>query len=139
MGSPLDLAETLGNFSSLYVARGQYERAELICRRALAIRERTLPSEDPHVARSLSDLGYICQIQGRYNDAEAYYRRAISIREKVFGSESATLAYTLAKLAHRNKEASKLEARVRRLQAKLDADNAAKFEVDWRDLRRKEK
>ena len=44
-------------------------------RRALAIREKHLPPDDPDVLASLKQLGDLLALQGRYREASEVHRR----------------------------------------------------------------
>ena len=73
------LEEVLGTTDSLLYRRGNYVEAELLYRRALAIREKSLGQNHPEVAVSLNDLAVTLQRQGRYAEAELLHRRAMAI------------------------------------------------------------
>lgn len=60
------MAESLGKLVSLHKAKGDYARAEPLCLRALAIREKALGPEHPQVATSLNNLANLGKlIDGR--------------------------------------------------------------------------
>jgi CHAT domain-containing protein/Tfp pilus assembly protein PilF len=79
--------------------RGQYGEAETLHHQVLAIHEKSLGSEHPTTATSLSNLGRVLDIQGKYEDAEKIYRRALGVREKVLGGEHPDVATSLNNLA----------------------------------------
>ncbi len=58
---------------------------EPLYKRSLAIREKALGPEHPHVAVSLNNLALLYQAQGRYAEAEPLHRRSLAIREKAPG------------------------------------------------------
>lgn len=89
-----------GGLGRLYVAQGQYDRAEPLYRRALGILENALGPENLKVADALTDLGQLCTAQDRYAQAESLYRRALAIQEKALGVEHYRVAETLNDLAH---------------------------------------
>jgi tetratricopeptide (TPR) repeat protein len=64
------------------------------------IREKTLGSEHPFVATSLTDLGNLSYARGRYAEAEPMFRRALAIEEKTYGSEHPRVGCSLACLAY---------------------------------------
>ena len=70
-----------------------------IRRRSLAIQEKELGPEHPHVALSLNNLAAVYLNQGKYADAESLYRRSLAIREKALGPEHRHVALSLNKLA----------------------------------------
>ena len=69
---------------------GRYAEAEPLFRRSLAIREKQLGADHPHVATSLNNLADLYQAMGRYAEAEPLYRRSLEIREKQLGATTPT-------------------------------------------------
>jgi tetratricopeptide (TPR) repeat protein len=61
----LNVAKTLNNMASLYRSQGQYEKAERLYRRALAIKEKVLGSENPEVVASRENLARFQRQQGK--------------------------------------------------------------------------
>ncbi len=80
--------------------RREYDLAEPLYRRVLAIREKALGPDHPFVATSLSDLGNLAYARGRYAEAESIFRRVLPIEEKALGPEHPRVACTLACLAY---------------------------------------
>jgi tetratricopeptide (TPR) repeat protein len=92
-GSPPDVANLLNNLAALQQTRGQYDQAEALSRRSLAIiedilgNEATLAEVDEETAlalrrihqQALAHLATALRSQGRYADAEGLYQRAIDI------------------------------------------------------------
>jgi tetratricopeptide (TPR) repeat protein len=76
-----------------------YAGAEMMYRRALAIRERTFGPDHPKTALLLNDLGELLYSKRDYAGAELLYRRALSIYEKVLGPDHPETATTLNNLA----------------------------------------
>jgi tetratricopeptide (TPR) repeat protein len=79
--------------------KGKYDEAELLYRRALAIREKVLGPDHPDVAASLNNLATLLDKQGKYDEAEPLYRRALAIRKKVLGPDHPDVAASLNNLA----------------------------------------
>ena len=79
--------------------RGQYEEAEPLYERALAIREKALGAEHPDVANSLNNLASLYNNQRKYEKAEPLLVRALAIREKALGAEHPDVANSLYCLA----------------------------------------
>ena len=77
----------------------QYEEAETLWKRALAIRERMQGPEHPDTASSLRLLGYLYREQGKYELAEPLFQRALAICEKVLGPDHLDTAGCLHQLA----------------------------------------
>ena len=78
---------------------GKYLEAEPLYRRALAIREKQLATNDPDVASSLNNLALLLQDQGKYSEAEPILRRALAIREKKMAPNDPYVASSLNNLA----------------------------------------
>ena len=80
--------------------RGQYQEAETLHSRVVAIHERTLGREHPTSATSLSNLGNVLYLQGKFKEAEAVHRRALAVREKVLGTGHPDTATSMNNLAN---------------------------------------
>lgn len=80
------------------IDRGDQQDAERLYREALALRRRTLGSDHPDVAVSLSNLAWVCQWQERYGEAEPLHREALAIRRKRLGKEHPEVARSLTGL-----------------------------------------
>jgi len=92
-------AVVVHNLARFLYAGGQYNTAEPLYRRALAIREQALGPEHPDTATSLNDLAELLRSKGNYEGAEPLYRRALAIREQSPGAEHRDRAETLNNLA----------------------------------------
>jgi tetratricopeptide (TPR) repeat protein len=93
-------AALLLNQAGAYLnSRGRYTNAEPLYNRALAIREKALVPEHPHVATSLRNLGLLYRDQGQYTKAESLFERALTIREKTLGPDHPDLATSLSDAA----------------------------------------
>ncbi len=77
-----ELVRSLNDLAGLYLAQGDYARAEPLYARALGIREKALGPEHPEVARSLQNLAFLYQAKGDYARAEPLLTRARAIRKK---------------------------------------------------------
>jgi len=76
-----------------------YKQAELLCERALAIREKLLGPEHPDIATNLNNLAEVYREQGKYELAEPLYLRAFVICEQHLGPEHPLAATSLNNLA----------------------------------------
>jgi tetratricopeptide (TPR) repeat protein len=74
-----DVADSLNNLATHYVALGDYAKAEQIHQRALAIREKSLGPEHPLTARSLNNLVILYGALRDYAKAEPLFQRALAI------------------------------------------------------------
>ena len=79
--------------------RNKFKEAEVLCKRALEIREKCLGSVHPDVAKQLNNLALLCQNQGKYDEVESYYKRAIDIYTKTLGIDDPNVAKTKNNLA----------------------------------------
>jgi tetratricopeptide (TPR) repeat protein len=110
--------------SLLYAAR--YIEAEPVCKRNLAIKEKTFGLEHPSTAASLNNLASLHRSQGRYAEAEPLYKRALAMTEKALGLEPPDTAQllnnyaTLMRKLNRKNEAAQLEARAKRIREKTN-------------------
>ncbi len=104
---------------------GNYERA-------LAIVEKSLGPEHPHVAASLNNLALLYEAQGKYVEAEPLYKRARVIWEKALGPDHPQVVLGLENYAAllrktgRSTEADRLEARAMAIRTKHARENPAK-------------
>jgi len=97
--------------------QGRYAEAEALFKRSLAIWEKALGADHPHVALSLNNLAVLYRIQGQDGQAEPLCKRSLGIREKALGPVHPHVAESLENLArlygptNRMKEAEVLEKR----------------------------
>lgn len=77
-----DLAATLNNLATLNRKQGKYNKAESLYKRSLAIWERILGPEHPHVAASLETYASLLRETGRNTGAERLEARAKEIRKR---------------------------------------------------------
>ena len=95
-GVEAELRSTIG---SVYQALGDYEKAEAMHRKALAIWQ-TLPgNEHLDVASSLFHLTYALLSQNKLAEAETSQRDALAIQRSLLGEEHPEVAYSLHQLA----------------------------------------
>jgi len=64
----------------LYHIQGEYEKAEPLHKRALAIREKAFGPDHPEVVPSLWNIANLYRKTGRDKEAEALEKRAEAIR-----------------------------------------------------------
>jgi len=84
-----EVAQCLVDEAALYVLLSQRRHqkaglvdAEALCKRALALQERTVGSDDPGTASTLDVLGQVYQEKKEFVPAETCFRRALSIDAK---------------------------------------------------------
>ena len=91
-----ELRYTLGE---VYWELGDLQNAELMHRRALDIRIKTLGAKNPQVAQSLRRLSHVLWRQGRLNAAEAMARAGVAMQRGLFGSQNLEVARSLEDLS----------------------------------------
>ncbi len=79
----LNASDYLVKAGVFYGENYDFIRAELNLKKALEIQERLLKKDNPRIAKSLHDLGYLYFSRGKYDQAELLYLRALEIREKI--------------------------------------------------------
>jgi len=105
-----DEAAFLLNQAAVYLDdHAQYQQAEPLYQRALAIREEVLGPKHPDTAQSLNNLAALYHEQGKYEQAEPLFERALAIREEVLGSNHPDTATSLNNLAYLNYMQGKYE------------------------------
>ncbi len=72
--------------SAIALEEGKYDVALAQAARAVELREKATPRDEPSFASALGDRADVLQQLGRYDDAVADYRRAIEMGERVFGA-----------------------------------------------------
>jgi len=81
------LSTKIGPLSMLYQDQGQYEQAEPLLKRALAISEQQLGPDHPNTAQSVSWLAALSEQQQQYEQAASLYQRALAIDEHALGPQ----------------------------------------------------
>jgi tetratricopeptide (TPR) repeat protein len=108
---PTILSAAHYHLGSLYLEQGAYQKVEIHLQQALALRERSLPSDHPHIANVLFKLARFSVASKRDEEAEVYYQRALEIRRRKLGSDNPETAETLHDLAlFRQKQGNVSEA-----------------------------
>jgi tetratricopeptide (TPR) repeat protein len=80
-------------------ATKQLSEAEPLCRRALAISEKSYGPDHPTVAIRLNNLAELLRATNGLSEAEPLYRRALAIDEKSYGPDHPEVATDLNALA----------------------------------------
>ena len=91
-----ELRYTLGE---VYWELGDLQNAELMHRRALDIRIKTLGPKDPQVAQSLRRLSHVLWREGHLNAAEMMARAGVAMQRELFGSQNLEVARSLEDLS----------------------------------------
>lgn len=77
----------------------KYDEAIKLASRALAIREKLLPPDNPDIAECLNDLGVLYQQKGEFAQALPLLVRGLAIREKALKADDPLIIETLTNLA----------------------------------------
>jgi tetratricopeptide (TPR) repeat protein len=93
------VAGLLDRQGSLLRVIAQYEDAELLFRRALAIDEASYGPDHPNVARDLNNLAELLKATNRLAEAEPLMSRSLAIDEARYGKDHPELAIRLNNLA----------------------------------------
>ncbi|MCB1033078.1 MAG: serine/threonine protein kinase [Acidobacteria bacterium] len=121
---PLIQARLLQTTGGIYARMEDFERAELLLRRALALREAAGGDHREEVAESLESLGRLLVDMSRAQEAEPLLRRALALREDALGPlhpQVAEAAAMLANALHRSGDYRDREALLKRAVAIYDA------------------
>ena len=92
------VAESLSNLGSLYFAKENYDRAEELFKKALAIYDK-LGTETPNTANVLDTLTALRWRNRDYAKGESYGQRALALKEKLYGQRSPHLIRSLNNLS----------------------------------------
>jgi len=90
---------SLEDLANVYFWQDKYSQAEPLARKALELREASLPADHPAVARSLGGLGRILTQLGRPGEAVPLLERAFKLRLEKYGADSVFVATPLQRLA----------------------------------------
>lgn len=96
---PVVQALVLEGIGRIHFNRGEYETAEDVFRRVLALREAAIGPAAPATAVALRQLGDAVRRGLRYDEAEALYRRALAIHGETAGDAQPDYADVLVGLA----------------------------------------
>ncbi len=96
---PEPTSRLFNEIAQLYDAKAQYDFAEPLMRRALAIDESTHGPDHPRVAIDLNNLAQLLQATNRLSEAEPLMRRALAIDESTHGPDHPNVARDLNNLA----------------------------------------
>lgn len=101
-------APTLRTVARVYMAYGQYDKAEPLAKQALAVAEKNNLSDDQRCL-CLIDLAYIYGNTGRFELAEQNCLAGLELLENVYGQDHPYAAYTLRILASVYRQQGKFE------------------------------
>ena len=125
------VAASLSNLAEIYLAETEYDKAEELFKRTLAILEDKWGAESQHLILTLERLALSSFGQQDFRTAEKNYQRALAITEKSFGPGAVETGQSLETLAtfydrtNQYKKAAELYQRSLTVGEKLldDSDN----------------
>ena len=110
----------------VFQQQGKFGKAEVLLKKALAIRAAAFGPRSIEVTDSAEELAYLYQSAKRYKDAVRSMKRALSIRQAAYGARNEKSIATMEALAGiymargRTKEAEQTFAAARKLQGKKE-------------------
>ena len=118
---PITVAHSLGGLANVYIAQGDYTRAEPLLERALAIYRMPSPmafsDDDTHlVGSAMQNLAKLYRLQGRFEEAEPLFKGALAANERYLEKNKRDLATVAMEREHAEYERG-LEAYERELKA----------------------
>ena len=84
-----EVAGVLASIAALRSALGKHDVAEQLWRRVLAIREKSLPSNDPALISTLNSLADACAAQGEQEEALHFRERGLRLQAQSVGTPPA--------------------------------------------------
>jgi len=99
-GQPAVQARIYAAVGQVYERLGQYDRAQDLLERAVALRLGAGEEETPALAANLNHLAQVLRRKGEYEGAEALHLQALEIQERRLGPDDLELAETLMALGH---------------------------------------
>src|SRR5262249_6806778 len=93
------VAVSLNNLALIYESKGDYENAEPLFQRSLALYQKAYPAGHNLVAVSLGNLARLYEYKGEYPKAEETFQQALTIKRKALGAEHPDVGYLLNNLA----------------------------------------
>jgi eukaryotic-like serine/threonine-protein kinase len=94
-----EMAQTLRFLADARLYLGQYDTADSLYQRALAIDRRLYGSNHPSVSEDLRDLAENQEVWGHYPQAEQYERQSLQIAEAWYGKDHPDTAAKMTTLA----------------------------------------
>ncbi|MEP0547108.1 MAG: serine/threonine-protein kinase [Rhodothermales bacterium] len=98
-GEPVLQAEMMTVLGDIYVKLGNFEQAQSLYERALALREPVFGTEGAEVAASLHALGALALDRSDFDEAERQSRAALAMRREALGARHPDVAVTMGVLA----------------------------------------
>ena len=81
--APLERANIYGSLARTMEQQGKYPDAVRTYKKALEIKQKTLPPNHPNLATSYGNIGLVYSKMGEYSKALSYYEKALEIYKKI--------------------------------------------------------
>jgi CHAT domain-containing protein/Tfp pilus assembly protein PilF len=126
----VNVTTALNNLATLYEAQGQFDKAEPLLVRSLAIRSKELGDDDPGTAGAANNLAELYRAQGLAAKAEPLFTQALSVFENRLDPDDASTASVVNNLASlyegqgRFSKAEPLFVRALRFREKVSGPNS---------------
>ncbi len=98
-GEPALQAEMMTVLGEIYVKLGNFDQAQSLYERALALRRSVFDAESAEVGASLHALSALALDRSDFDEAERQGRAALAIQQKALGARHPTVAVTMGTLA----------------------------------------
>jgi CHAT domain-containing protein/tetratricopeptide (TPR) repeat protein len=92
-------ASSVNSLGLLYGMTGEYERAQVLLKQALAIRKKLLGEKHPDFAQALNNLGWLYKATGDYARARPLFEQAHEVYKRTLGEQHPDYATNLTNLA----------------------------------------
>lgn len=89
-----DIAESLSDIAAVHKAFGDFDKAEQLCKQAMAMRRR-LGVENRDLAHSVMSFGMTLVQSGRFDEAEPFLTEALNTQRRLLGEDHIDIAVTL--------------------------------------------
>ena len=122
---PMLQGELLDDFGEILTMKADFDRAQVLFDRALALAEQTHDANDPAIAETLVNLGVLAAYRGDVLPAKPYLQRAVVILERHEHDRPGEFANALSALAHVVLREGNTREGARTLQRVLEIERAA--------------
>jgi serine/threonine-protein kinase len=127
---PMLQGELLDDFGEITTTKGQFDQAQALFLRALALAERTHAADDPAVAETLVNLGVLASYRGDVRAGKPYLERAVAILEPHAEDRPGEYANALSALAKVLQHEGNLRETARVMRRVLEIQRKAKAPPD---------
>jgi Tetratricopeptide repeat len=114
----------LNNLASVHQHLGNFDDAERVYRRSIAVKRKALEPGHPSLARSYGNLASLLELVGRPDEADALFQESLAIQEASFGAGDARVTAEQSLLALRLESRGKVKEAEALLRKALGAAEA---------------